>query len=77
MWSAKIDLGIKVSNLLSARPGKPCGLVTQKKDSSCNPHMLITAFHTVGTEQIFMGMNEYMKAIAIIEVYYKPNVMFS
>lgn len=39
--------------------------------------MFITAFHTVGTEQIFMGMNEYMKAIAIIEVYYKPNVMFS
>lgn len=50
---------------------------SHRKKTVAAIHMFITAFHTVGTEQIFMGMNEYMKAIAIIEVYDKPNVMFS
>lgn len=45
--------------------------------SNCNPCMFITAFHTIVAEKIFTGMNEQMKATAITEMDYDPNVIFS
>lgn len=53
------------------------GFVTWEKDSNCNPHTFITAFHTVVSEKLFIGMNEHMKASTITEMDYDPNVIFS
>ena len=39
--------------------------------------MFITAFHTVVAEKIFTGMKAHMKATAITEMDYVPNVVFS
>lgn len=53
------------------------GFVTWEQVSNCNPRMFITAFHTVVAEKTPTGMNEHMKATAITEMDYDPNVIFS